>query len=122
MLSITVPRFFKHLFVLIALFGPIGHTTAYGQASTVALVTTTSAHGETDCEGMSLQSGIAKSMPCRNLPFDCVGKLGCLQTSLLPNRAVPPPRLIVWQTIHYSGVVIPATGLTVKPEVFPPIV
>lgn len=114
-------RFLRHLLVLIALLGPLDHALAYAQPVTVASETTTSVQGNPGCKGMSLVPGIVKSMPCPDQPLDCIGKMGCLHTSLLPDRAVPQPRLIVWQLIHYLGVVTPATGLTVEPEVFPPI-
>ena len=118
---IIVIRFLRLLLVLIALLGPAGQTVAYAQPATAAAAITTGAHGKSDCEGLFSHTRVVESVPCRDLPLDCVGKMGCLQTSVLPDRAVLKRRSIVWQTIHYPDMVTPATGLTVKPEVFPPI-
>ena len=34
---------------------------------------------------------------------------------------MPLSQPIMWRTIHYPSLLTPSTGLTVEPEVFPPI-
>lgn len=116
---VTAP--FRHLLVLIGLLGALGQTVAYAQSAAAPIVAALDAAGSSNCGGMSMPTRVDKSSPCHGPTLDCIAKMGCLPASALPDQPMPLSQPIMWRTIHYPSLLTPSTGLTVEPEVFPPI-
>lgn len=113
--------FFRQFLVLIALFGAVGQTMVYAQPMTSATIPVTRTTVSSDCAGMTMKATFKKSVPCQGLTLDCIAKMGCVPASALPGQSVVLSRSIAWTAICYPRGHLTAGGLTVEPEVFPPI-
>ncbi len=98
------------------LLGIAGQTAAY---AVVAVAPGHAMTKEAGCDGM--MKAVPRDTPCHGLTPDCIAKMGCSQASALPDHAPRLARPGAWQPVRYPRHMIPVTGLTVEPEIFPPI-
>ena len=98
--------------------GIAGQTAAYAAA---AVTPDHAVVAGPDFAGMVKAPAARQSSPCHGLTPDCMAKMGCVPTSALPERMPPLARPRTWQRVRYPRRVTPVAGLTVEPEVFPPI-
>jgi len=117
-----VSKLLRHLLVLIALFGVATQTFAYAQQTTGSVVSRVTGGRRVECVGMAMKPSAEKQAPCHGLTLDCIAKMGCIPASALADQPVPIARSIVWRTVVYTDGHSAAAGLTVEPEVFPPII
>jgi len=108
------------LLVLVALFGVFGQSLVYATPMTGGAPAVATA--SFDCAEMAAAALPDHKQPCQGLTPECIAKMGCVAGSILP----APPATIVgrvsYTPIYYAFPPGPHHGVTVEPEIFPPIV
>lgn len=109
------------LLVVFTLFGLVGQTAVYAMAPLAAPAVSTIevAAPSSDCAGMQMADG--EDMPCAGVTLDCIAKMGCIAPPALAPAAELSSRPVTYGTVAYAISPETAAGLTVSPEVFPPI-
>jgi hypothetical protein len=59
--------------------------------------------------------------PCNGHTLNCAGHVGCITMSALPATAVLFPVAIEWMSLDYDRAPQALAGISVKPELSPPI-
>lgn len=109
------------LLVVFTLFGLVGQTAVYAMAPLAAPAVSTIevAAPSSDCAGMQMADG--EDMPCAGVTLDCIAKMGCVAPPAVPAAAELSAHAIAYESVAYAITRETAAGLTVSPEVFPPI-
>jgi len=114
----TVTRILRPFLILLAMLAIVGQPAAY------AALAITPAHTSdvgSACAGMVEMPAATKATPCHGLTLECLAQLGCMQASALPSQPNRPAKPVAWRSVHYPHGRMVVIGLTVEPEVFPPI-
>ncbi len=122
----VLTKILRSLLVFVVLLGTAGQAMAYATPMAPATPMTAAPvarqSAAMDCAGMAVAAPDNGQQPCETMLFDCLAKPGCAGVSLLPvptghARAAP----VSHNRIYYPSRVASIAGLTVEPEVFPPI-
>ena len=62
------------------------------------------------------------TQPCQGLTLECIDKMGCVAGSILPTPLATIVDRVSYTKIYYALPPGPDHGVTVEPEIFPPIV
>lgn len=125
MVSTIMWRPVRLVLVLLALFGLLGQAAVYAMApqAPAAVAAIEVAAASMDCVGTPAMPMPADDadMPCESITLDCIAQMGCA-----PPPAVAPKAELAVHPVFYELVSYPARreislGLTVRPELFPPI-
>lgn len=76
------------------------------------------------CPRMALEHperGAPKPIPCRGLMPDCVKQMGCIGSPNLPSRSDELRGPASYSAVVYSRPAESSTGLSIEPDLFPPI-
>ena len=109
------------LFVLLALSGLVGQTAVYAMAPV-----TTPAEMVVEVDGPSMDCAEMTpadeaTMPCEGMTLDCIAKMGCLVSPAVAPLAGLTAHPVFYGRVDYLATRETASGLTVRPEIFPPI-
>lgn len=118
----------RNLLVVLALVGLFGQTTvrampmqAFATEPAVSSAPMTAEH----CAEMGDMTASADEAPadnpCKTMTGECIGKMGCAVVVIepaLPAAEVAPVR---YHTVAYQSLSETRSGLSVLPELFPPI-
>ena len=109
------------LLVMFALFGLVGQTAAYAMAplASQSVSTIEVAAPSTDCAGMMMPDG--DTMPCEGITLDCIADMGCIAPPALAPSAELSSHAVIYERVAYEARRPTFAGLTVSPEIFPPI-
>ena len=109
------------LLVVFALFGLVGQTAAYAMAplASQAVSNIELAAPSTDCAGMTVPAG--DTMPCEGITLDCIAEMGCIAPPALAPSAELSSHAVIYQRVDYDARRATFAGLTISPEIFPPI-
>ena len=115
----------RNLLVVLALVGLFGQSTVRAmpmQTLEPALAGATSADPCAEMEAMAAVAGEAPAeKPCKSMSGECISKMGCALTVSLPIRGAPAIAPVLYGTVAYDAVDEAHPGLSVTPELFPPI-
>lgn len=114
-------RALRLLLVLLTLFGLVGQTAVYAMAplAAPAVRTLEVAAPSDDCAGMAV--GDSDEMPCNGMTLDCIAKMGCLTPPVVAPTAGLATHPVIYERVAYSALRETMAGVTVQPEIFPPI-
>ena len=59
--------------------------------------------------------------PCSDEMPDCIDHIGCVIVSVLPTAPLSIPVAFEWTSLDYAFLPEPLSGISVKPELSPPI-
>ena len=109
------------LLVLLTLFGLVGQTAVYAMAPIAAPAVSTIelAAPSDDCAGMAMSD--SDEMPCKGMTLDCIAKMGCLTPPVVAPAAGLATHPVIYERVAYSAPRETMAGVTVQPEIFPPI-
>ncbi len=109
------------LIVVLALFGLVGQTAVYAMAPVAApaVASIEVAAPTMDCAGMTMPDG--ETMPCEGITLDCIAKMGCIAPPALTPSAELSSPTVTYARAAYEIRRASFAGLTVSPEIFPPI-
>ena len=120
--------FFRNLLVVLALVGLFGQTTVRAMpmqtlaALPAASAATMTAEHCADMEKAAITSDEAPAeKPCKPMTGDCVGEMGCALSVAQPTRATAGFVPVRYETVVYDPSNEAHGGLSVTPELFPPI-
>lgn len=109
------------LLVLLTLFGLIGQTAVYAMppiaAPAVSMIEV--AAPSDDCAGMAMGDG--DEMPCKGVTLDCIAKMGCVAPPVLAPSADLSSHAVAYTAAAYDTRLTTFVGLTIPPDLFPPI-
>jgi hypothetical protein len=71
--------------------------------------------------GMDMSDCNHPTPPCQGMTPACIDSMGCLMTVAVPPAPVAPPTPFKWGAVIYSLSVTTLIGVTIEPELFPPI-
>lgn len=73
--------------------------------------------------GMSVAMGDTGSMPmpCKSTLPDCFSSIGCIFMVALPPAYTPVATHLIWSRIVYASVSASPTGMSLEPDLGPPI-
>ena len=115
----------RNLLVVLALVGLFGQSTVRAmpmQALEPAVAAATSADPCAEMEEMAAASDQAPAeKPCKSMSGECISKMGCALTVSLPIRAAADAAPVRYRTVAYDPFEEAHPGLSVTPELFPPI-
>ncbi len=60
-------------------------------------------------------------MPCKGIMPDCVKQMGCIGSPSVPSRSAEMQRRVFYTKVIYWSLTEERTGLSVEPDLFPPI-
>ena len=119
---------FRNLLVVLALVGLFGQTTVRAMPmQTLAAEPATSAAAMTaeHCadmgEAATASDEAPAEKPCKPMTGDCVAEMGCALSVAQPARATPGFVPVRYETVVYDPSDEAHPGLSVTPELFPPI-
>ena len=119
---------FRNLLVILALVGLFGQTTVRAMPmQTLAAEPAASAAAMTaeHCAEMGKAATAADEAPaekpCKPMTGDCVGEMGCALSVAQPARATAGFVPVRYETVVYDPSDEAHAGLSVTPELFPPI-
>ena len=112
-------RAISSLLVLVALLGAFGQSMAYAAPMTGGAPMFAAA---VDCAGMAMAALSDHQQPCQGLTLECIDKMGCVAGSILPAPLATIVERVSYTPIYYVFPTGSDHGVTVEPEIFPPIV
>ncbi len=62
-----------------------------------------------------------KQVPCKGISLDCAKQLGCISSPALPAQSTALGTLTVYGRVAYWPLATLQAGLSIKPDLFPPI-
>ncbi len=65
--------------------------------------------------------GMPQLMPCKGIMPDCVKQMGCIGSPSVPSRSVEMQRWVSYTNVTYWSLAEQRTGLSVEPDLSPPI-
>jgi hypothetical protein len=65
--------------------------------------------------------GMPQLMPCKGIMPDCVKQIGCIGSPNVPSRSAEMQRRVSYTTVIYWSPAEERTGLSVEPDLVPPI-
>jgi hypothetical protein len=72
--------------------------------------------------GADMAGGCAGPQPpCTGQMPNCVDHIGCVTVSILPTAPVSMAVAFEWTSLNYDFALTPLSGISVKPELSPPI-
>ncbi len=116
----------RNLLVVLALVGLFGQSTVRAmpmQTLQPAMAAATKAQPPcAEMEDMAAASDEASAeKPCTSMTGECISKMGCALTVSLPIRTAAAFAPVRYRTIAYDPFQEARSGLSVTPELFPPI-
>lgn len=110
----------RKLLVLIALLGALGQAAAYAAPATQPIAVTATA-SEMDCADMDMAASKHDTTPCRGMTLACIAMMGCVSTPLVAAEPSAAAVRMRYARILYITIDAVLAGVTVEPEIFPPI-
>ena len=116
---------FNRLMAILTIFAFIGAMSVQAIPSAEALGLSGSAEAaKTDfpCPRMAAEHpdrGVP--MPCKGIMPDCVKQMGCIGSPNLPSRSDEPQTPVSYSTVVYWLLAEEHAGLSIEPDLFPPI-
>ena len=109
------------LLVVLMLFGLVGQTAVYAMAPLAAPAVSTIevAAPSDDCAGMAMNDG--DEMPCTGITLDCIARMGCVAPPVLVPAADLSSHEVAYTAAAYDTRLATFVGLTIPPDIFPPI-
>ena len=112
----------RRVLVLITIIAFVGGMTLQAMPSAVALGLPTSSQADAACPHMATDHpGTQKPLPARSMDADCVKQMGCIGSPNVPSRSAEMQRRVSYTTVTYWSLTQYRTGLSVEPDLFPPI-
>ena len=118
----------RNLLVVLALVGLFGQTTvrampmqALGGEHAASATAMTAEHCADMGEAAAASDEAPVEKPCKPMTGDCVGKMGCALSVAQPARATAGFVPVRYETVVYDRSEEAHPGLSVTPELFPPI-
>lgn len=117
--------FIRNLLVVMALLGVFGQTTARAmpmEAFNAGVSASVEMAGCAEMSGMVTGSGQEQpSGPCEQMTADCIGLMGCASAMVLPTRLLQGAMPVRYDGVTYTVGDESRVGLSLSPELFPPI-
>lgn len=120
-LTVMAWKRLRLLLLALSLFGLVGQTAVYAMApfaATVEMAVTVDAPSM-DCAEMA--SADDPAMPCEGMTLDCIAKMGCLTPPVVAPTAGLTTHPVIFEHVAYSAWRETMAGVTVQPDIFPPI-
>lgn len=117
----------RWLIAVLVAFGLVTGTTAIAMPSGMVQQAVAKASvADAPCASMSaMQSAEGRvssgSMPCKSISPDCMKQMTCLQALSIPGRSASGYMPFVYASVTYWVNAQPVTGISRKPDLFPPI-
>jgi hypothetical protein len=77
------------------------------------------------CAKMAMKDHAARALmkhvPCKGISLDCANQLGCIYSQALPTPLTALGSPTTYRCVAYWPPLASGTGLSVKPNLFPPI-
>lgn len=115
---------FRTLLVVLALVGLFAQSTVRAmpmQALEPAVAAATSADPCAEMEKMAAADEAPAEKPCKSMSGECISKMGCALTVSIPLRGAVAFAPVLYRQVAYDSVEEAHPGLSVTPELFPPI-